>query len=105
MIVLLHVIVYIYAHIPIATIQLCQSIQVLSKGPLMSAQKVYQQIVNEDNGGPRHVVQTPGDRNQVKNFQKEKVVVSGYHTMPFITHTNCYQLQFNNQRGKPTDFI
>ena len=38
----------------------------------MSAQKVYQQIVNEDNGGPRHVIQTPRDRNQVKNFQKEE---------------------------------
>ena len=38
----------------------------------MSAQKVYQQIVNEDNGGPRHVIQTPRDRNHVKNFQKEE---------------------------------
>ena len=46
--------------------------QVLSKGSLLTAQKVYQQIVNEDNGGPRHVIQTPRDRNQVKHFLKKK---------------------------------
>ena len=38
---------------------------------MMSAQKVYRQIINEDDGGPRHVINTPRDHNQVKNFQKE----------------------------------
>ena len=44
----------------------------------MSAQKVYQQIVNEDNGGPRHVVQTPRTESKLKTFKRRKVV-SGYH--------------------------
>ena len=46
-------------------------IQVLNKGPMVSTQKIYQQIVNEDEGGPQHVIKTPRNQNQVKNFKKE----------------------------------
>lgn len=37
----------------------------------MSNQKVYQQLVSESDGGPRHIICTPRDPNQVKNFWKE----------------------------------
>ena len=47
-------------------------VQVLDKGPMMSTQMIYKQIVSEDEGGPRHVIRTPRDQNQVKNFQKEE---------------------------------
>ena len=72
----------------------------------MSAQKVYQQIVNEDNGGPRHVVQTPRDRNQVKNFQKEESRCFRIsHDAVYNSYQLCFQLQFNNRKGEPTDFL
>ena len=81
-------------------------VQVLNKGPLISAQKVYQQIVNEDTGGPRHVIQTPRDKNQIKNFQKEEsrhFQIS--HDAIYTTYQLCFQLQFNNHKGKSTDFL
>ena len=72
----------------------------------MSAQKVYQQIVNEDNGGPQHVVQTPRDRNQVKNFQKEEsCCFRRSHNAVNNSYLVCFQLQFNNWKGEPTDFL
>jgi len=45
---------------------------VLSKGSMISVQKIYQQIVNEDDGRPRRVIKTPRNQDQVKNFQKEE---------------------------------
>ena len=81
-------------------------IQVLNKGPLMSAQKVYQQIVNEDTGGPQHVIQTPRDKNQVKNFQKEesrRLRIS--HDAIYSTYQLCFQLQFSNRKGESIDFL
>ena len=80
--------------------------QVLNKGPLMSAQKVYQQIVNEDTGGPRHVIQTPRNKNHVRKFQKEESChfrIS--HDAIYSTYQLCFQLQFNNRKGESTDFL
>ena len=72
----------------------------------MSAQKVYQQIVNEDTGGPQHVIQTPRDKNQVKNFQKEesrRLRIS--HDAIYSTYQLCFQLQFSNRKGESIDFL
>ena len=78
----------------------------LSKGPMMSAQKVYRQIINEDDGGPRHVINTPRDHNQVKNFQKEnnrQFRIS--HDALYNAYQLCFQLQFKDRRGEPQDFL
>lgn len=80
--------------------------QVISKDPLMSNQKVYRQLVNESDGGPRHIICTPRDPNQVKNFRKEcnrQIRIS--HDAMFNTYQLCFQLQFNDRRGVPQDFI
>ena len=71
----------------------------------MSNQKVYQQLVNESDGGPRHIVCTPRDPSQVKNFRKElnrQIRIS--HDAMFNTYQLCFQLQFNDRRGVPQDF-
>ena len=78
----------------------------LSKGPMMSAQKVYRQIINEDDGGPRHVINTPRDHNQVKNFQKEnnrQFRIS--HDALYNAYQLCFQLQFKDRRGEPQDIF
>ena len=78
----------------------------LSKGPMMSAQKVYRQIVNEDDGGPRHVINTPRDQNQVKNFQKENNrQFRMSHDAIYNTYQLCFQLQFKDRRGEPQNFL
>jgi len=72
----------------------------------MSNQRVYQQLVNESDGGPRHIICTPRDRNQVKNFRKEinrQIRIS--HDAMFNTYQLCFQLQFNDCKGVPHDFI
>ena len=72
----------------------------------MSNQKVYQQLVNERDGGPRHIVCTPRDPSQVKDFRKElnrQIRIS--HDAMFNTYQLCFQLQFNDRRGVPQDFI
>lgn len=82
------------------------NLQVLSKGPMMQTQKIYQQIINEDEGGPRHVVYTPRDQNQVKNFQKEEnrqFRIS--HDAIFNTYQLCFQLQFKDCKGETHDFL
>ena len=59
---------------------------------MMSAQKVYRQIINEDDGGPRHVI---NNHNQVKNFQKEnnrQFRIS--HDALYNAYQLCFQLQF-----------
>jgi len=72
----------------------------------MSAQKVYKEIVNEDNGGPHHCIQTPRDRNQVKNFQKEESRQFRLsHDAVYNTYQLCHQLQFKNRKGEPIDFL
>ena len=73
---------------------------------MMSAQKVYRQIINEDDGGPRHVINTPRDHNQVKNFQKEnnrQFRIS--HDALYNAYQLCFQLQFKDRRGEPQDFL
>ena len=71
----------------------------------MSAQKVYQQTVNEDNAWWTTTCHT-NYRNQVKNFQKEEsrhFRIS--HDAVYNTYQLCFQLQFNNRKGEPTDFL
>ena len=72
----------------------------------MSAQKVYQEIVNEDTGGPQHVIQTPRDKNQVKNFQKEESrrLRISHDDAIYSTYQICFKLQFSNRKGESTDF-
>ena len=72
----------------------------------MSNQKVYQQLVNESDGGIRHILCTPRNPSQVKNFRKElnrRIRIS--HDAMFNTYQLCFQLQFNDRRGVPQDFI
>jgi len=79
---------------------------VLSKGPMISTQKVYQQIVNEDDGGPQHVINTPRNQDQVKNFQKEEnqqFRIS--RDVIYNTYQLCFQLQLKDHKGQPQDFI
>ena len=81
-------------------------IQVLNKGPTVSTQKIYQQIVNEDEGGPQHVIKTPRNQNQVKNFKKgvdRQFRIS--HDAFFNTYQLCFQQQFKDRKGESQDFL
>ena len=81
-------------------------LQVTNKGPMMSAQKVYQQLVNEDEGGPRHVINTPRDQNQIKNFQKdENCQFRISHDGIYNTYQLCFQLQLKDRKGEPQNFL
>ena len=81
-------------------------LQVTNKGPMMSAQKVYQQFVNEDEGGPRHVINTPRDQNQIKNFQKdENRQFRISHDGIYNTYQLCFQLQLKDRKGEPQNFL
>ena len=81
-------------------------LQVTNKGPMMSAQKVYQQLVNEDEGGPRHVINTPRDQNQIKNFQKdENRQFRISHNGIYNTYQLCFQLQLKDRKGEPQNFL
>ena len=72
----------------------------------MSAQKVYWQIVNEDDGGPRQVINTPRDQNQVKNFQKENNrQFRMSHDAIYNTYQLFFQLKFKDRRGEPQNFL
>ena len=69
---------------------------------MISAQKVYQQIVNEDDGRSRHVINTPRNKDQVRNFQKEEnqqFRIS--HDALYNTYQLCFQLQFKDCKGQP----
>jgi len=78
----------------------------MSKGPMISAQKVYQQIVNEDGGGAQHVINTPRNQDQVKNFQKEENwQFRILHDAIYNTYQLCFQLQLKDHNGQPQDFI
>ena len=67
---------------------------------------VYQELVNESSGGPRHAVLTPRDQNQVRNFRKEVDRHTRLsHDAMFNTYHLCHQLKFNNRKGEPLDFI
>jgi len=80
--------------------------QVLNKGPMVSTQNIYQQIVNEDEGGPQHVIRTPRNQNQIKNFKKEvdrQFRIS--HDAFFNTYQLCFQLQFKDRKGESQDFL
>lgn len=67
---------------------------------------MYQQLVSESDGGPRHIICTPRDPNQVKNLRKEfKRYFRISHDAMFNTHQLCFQLQFNDHRGVSQDFI
>ena len=80
-------------------------LQVTNKGPMMSAQKVYQQLVNEDEGGPRHVINTPRDQNQIKSFQKdENRQFRISHDGIYNTYQLCFQLQLKDRKGKAPKF-
>ena len=60
----------------------------------------------QDTGGPQHVIQTPRDKNQVKNFQKEesrRLRIS--HDAIYSTYQLCFQLQFSNRKGESIDFL
>ena len=68
--------------------------------------KVYQQIVNEDDSGPRHVINTPRNKDQVRTFQKEEnrqFRIS--HDALYNTYQLCFQLQFKDRKGQPQDFL
>ena len=68
--------------------------------------KVYRDLVNESTGGPRQVITTPRDPNQVKNFQKEVVrQVRLSHDALFNTYQLCFQLQMKDCKGDPKDLI
>ena len=67
---------------------------------------VYQELVNQDNGGPRHVIFAPRDKNQVRNFRKEVERQNRLsHDAMFNTYHLCYQLKMNNRKAEPQDFI
>ena len=73
---------------------------------MVSTQNIYQQIVNEDEGGPWHVINTPRNQNQIKNFKKEvdrQFRIS--HDAFFNTYQLCYQLQFKDRKGESKDFL
>jgi len=46
-------------------------LQILEKDSLKPHRTVYQELVNESNGGPHHVIFTPRDQDQVRNFRKK----------------------------------
>ena len=67
---------------------------------------VYQELVNQDNGGPRHVIFAPRDKNQVRNFRKEVERQNRLsHNAMFNVYHLCYQLKMNNCKAEPQDFI
>ena len=67
---------------------------------------VYQELVNEGCGGPQHVVYTPRDQTQVRNFRKEVNRQNRLsHDAIFNTYHLCYQLKMKNRKGDPQDFI
>ena len=67
---------------------------------------VYQELVNESSGGPRHAVLTPRDQNQVRNFQKEVDRLTRLsHDAMCNTYHLCHQLKFNNRKNESIDFI
>ena len=73
---------------------------------MISAQKVYQQIINEDDGGPQHIINTPRNQDQVKNFQKEEnrqFRIS--HDAIYNTYQLCFQLQLKDRKRQPQDFL
>ena len=81
-------------------------IYVLSKGPLVSNQKLYQQIVNEDKGGPQHIINTPRNQNQIKKFKKEiDCLFRISHDAFFNTYQLCFQLQFKDRKGESQHFL
>ena len=45
----------------------CKIFPGVKQGSLLPAQKVYHELLNESEGGPRHVILTPRDPN---NFRK-----------------------------------
>jgi len=67
---------------------------------------VYQELVNESYGGPQHVVYSPRDQTQVRNFQKGVDRQNHLsHDAIFNMYHLCYQLKMKNRKGDPQDFI
>ena len=64
------------------------------------------QLVLSVSGGPRHVISTPRNPEQIKNFRKEVVRETRLsHDAMFNTYQLGFQLFMNNRKGEPKDFI
>ena len=48
----------------------CKIFPGVKQGSLLPAQKVYHELLNESEGGPKHVILTPKDPTQINNFRK-----------------------------------
>ena len=73
---------------------------------MLPAQKVYHELVNDSEGGPRHAVVTPRDPTQIKNFRKPLAAEARLsHDSIYNVYQLCYQLKMNNRKGEAKDFI
>ena len=63
---------------------------------MLPAQKVYHELVNDSEGGPRHAVVTPRDPTQIKNFRKP-LAAEARLSHDSIYYNNVYQLCENEQ--------
>lgn len=73
---------------------------------MLPAQKVYHELVNDSEGGPRHAVVTPRDPTQIKNFRKPLATETRLsHDSIYNVYQLCYQLKMNNRKGEAKDFI
>uniref|UniRef100_A0A1X7T231 SWIM-type domain-containing protein n=1 Tax=Amphimedon queenslandica TaxID=400682 RepID=A0A1X7T231_AMPQE len=80
--------------------------KVCESNPLKSNKEIYRDIINSDEGGPRHCIETPRNIEQVKNFRDTQ---SRSQRISHDALFNLYQLSFNlkfpDRRGEAKDFV